>query len=866
MENASTATSRVKGPLRRPELLAPAGNWDCMRAAVQNGADAVYFGLSGFNARMRADNFNVEDLPSIMAYLHERRVHGYVTMNTLVFSAEIHEARTQIMAMVKANVDAVIVQDIGLCQLIRSVSPDFPIHASTQMTVTSSKGVAFAHALGCQRVVMARECSLKELAAIQSETQKQDDDHIAPPGLEIFVHGALCVAYSGQCLTSESLGGRSANRGECAQACRMPYELVKDGQTIDLDDQNYLLSPQDLAGLPVVPDIMRMGIHSLKIEGRLKSPAYVANVTSVYRNAIDRLMASEDAQPLTGESLYKESKYELEMAFSRGLFTGWLGGIDNQALVHARFGKKRGVFLGTILSFHREGFTLETSQPLKAGDGIVIDQGKADALEQGGRLYKVVPEKSARGTPSGAYRLALFFKHKHLDFSRIKKGDKVWKTSDPALERSWNSKKQTDTRKSRLSLCLQVSGSPHSPLEVKVTHPLEGPTFTVRSAMDLQDAVRCPLDATILRRQFGRLGNTQYQLDQLNFDVHPQTILPLSELNRMRRLFVQRLDTMARRGEKASWTLSAEAFQAPSFQFWNHRNRTRNSVQLIPLVRNMNQLDAAMRSSSSQIYCEFEDPKEYRAAVKQFHHRRKSAPSSDSTDGIWVAPPRICKPGEDWILDLILSSGADGYLIRNHDQLAFFKESNCIADYSFNVANHWTADYLLRTFPFARLTASYDLDVNQLASLCHHTPSGALEVTLHQHMPMFHMEHCVFCAFMSSGKDYRDCGRPCEKHTVALKDRVGQHHPLKADAGCRNTVFNGRAQTGAEYAQRMIQLGITHFRLEFLDESPEEVESTLRIYKELLDGERSAHSVWNKLKLINQLGVTRGTLETHSVE
>src|SRR5262245_53239654 len=211
------APATERRPTRIPELLAPAGDWDCVRAAVENGADAIYFGLERFNARMRARNFTGADLPKLMESLHRRGVKGYVTFNTLVFANELGEAEQHLRAIIAAGVDAAIVQDVGICRLIRQLSPDFPIHASTQMTVNSAIGVEFTRELGCNLVVLARECSLKEIEKIQSV------QHFNALPLEVFVHGALCVAYSGQCLTSEALGGRSANRGECAQACRMPY-------------------------------------------------------------------------------------------------------------------------------------------------------------------------------------------------------------------------------------------------------------------------------------------------------------------------------------------------------------------------------------------------------------------------------------------------------------------------------------------------------------------------------------------------------------------------------------------------------------------------------------------------------------------
>src|SRR5246127_1241651 len=264
--------------IRRPELLSPAGNWECLRAAVANGANAIYFGLNRFNARLRADNFRAEELPEIMGYLHRYGVRGFVTFNTLIFTDELQDAGRTLVQLEQAGVDAIIVQDLGLARLAREVAPELKLHASTQMTITSPEGLELARELGITRAVLARELSLRELKRFPT----------ADFPVEVFVHGALCVAYSGQCLTSESLGQRSANRGECAQACRLPYQLLVDDRQKDLGDKRFLLSPQDLAGIDEIPELIRLGVASFKIEGRLKSPEYVAAVTRVYRNAIDR--------------------------------------------------------------------------------------------------------------------------------------------------------------------------------------------------------------------------------------------------------------------------------------------------------------------------------------------------------------------------------------------------------------------------------------------------------------------------------------------------------------------------------------------------------------------------------------------------
>jgi putative protease len=858
--NNLDSTAAASPPVRLPELLAPAGDWECARAAVENGADAIYFGLEKFNARMRAHNFGRDDLPKLMEFLHRRGVKGYVTFNTLVFENEMAEAEECLRDIIAAGVDAAIVQDVGICRLIRRLSPDFPIHVSTQMTVTSAAGVEFARELGCQLVVLARECSLAELKKISTASA-------APLPLEVFVHGALCVAYSGQCLTSESLGGRSANRGVCAQACRLPYELISDGELVPLGDRKYLLSPQDLAGLPVLPDLVRAGVASLKIEGRLKSPEYVANITRVYRQALDELSMGEGrglsrhsaAKADEGE-LNKSPQYEMEMAFSRGLYTGWFGGINNQELVHARFGKKRGVYLGEITSVEGRNVRLALEGPLKPGDGVVFDAGHPEETEEGGRVYTV----ERRGGDA-----LIGFGHGDIDLSRIHRGDKLWKTSDPELERNLRQTFAGEIPKFQRPLAMEVLGALGKPFTL-IVRDADGHEARVGSAMPLVRADKQPLTPERLRAQLGRLGGTPFTLGELRSSLEGDVLLPVSELNRLRRAAVDEL--LSLRGQPRSWTLNHDVGQAALAVSVNLQPSTFNfQPHLIVLVRSLPQLRAAMDSGVQTVYCEFEDPKKYRDAVKlfrEFDSRRSRGDEAltcsptvpEQECAIFVAPPRIFKMGEEWVLKQVRSSEADGYLVRNYDHLQFFGTDRCIGDYSLNVANRLSADYFKNKFRLERLTASYDLNFEQLEALLRAAPPEWFEITIHQHIPMFHMEHCVFCAFLSSGTDYTNCGRPCDHHDVQLRDRVGALHPLKADAGCRNTVFNALAQTGADYVGQMLALGARNFRLEFLNETPDQIKQTISRYRQLLRGEINGPQLWRELKLLNQLGVTRGQI------
>ena len=859
---AASGESRAPQPTARPELLAPAGDWECAKAAVENGADAIYFGLERFNARMRAENFTEADLPRLMEFLHRRGVKGYVTFNTLVFDNEMAEGGT-ISSFHHRGVAWTpgSVQDVGICRLIRQLSPDFPIHASTQMTITSARGVEFARELGCQLVVLARECSLKEIEKIQ-DAQAAQSEHATRNTqlpLEVFVHGALCVAYSGQCLTSEALGGRSANRGECAQACRMPYELISDGQTVPLGDKRYLLSPQDLAGMEVLPDLIRAGVASLKIEGRLKTPEYVANITRVYRRALDAAAAPADF-----EQVRRESRYDLEMGFSRGLYTGWFRGNNNQELAHARFGKKRGVYLGQVSRVQGERIALKLEASLKPGDGVVFDAGHPDQEEEGGaNLYT---RTAWRGNPPWLWPGRSGF-HPHP----CSHADKLWKTSDPELDRRLRQSFSGDKPQFRRPIAVEVHGGAGQPLTL-VVRDKEGNVVQVSSAMPLAIAEKQPLGGEKLCEQLGRLGGTSFELGELKNHLTGGLMLPVSELNRLRREAVSQLEALRARprrwtfhpGQEAPTLISRTAGEdARGFQAETGRAPAQpagsagGGPELIVLVRNLAQLETSLRCGAQTLYCEFEDPKKYREAVAMVRCAEGCAAPQRT---IWVAPPRIFKMGEDWILRQVRSCDADGYVVRNYDHLKFFADCRRVGDYSLNVANRLSAGHFKNHFGLERVTASYDLNFTQLEALLQSAPPEWFEITLHQHIPMFHMEHCVFCAFLSTGVDYTNCGRPCDRHSVRLRDRVGAEHPLKADIGCRNTVFNSRAQTGAEYVGRMLALGARYFRVEFLNETPEQVRQTITKYRQLLRGEIDGGQLWRELKLQNQLGVTRGQM------
>lgn len=825
----------------RPELLAPAGYWDCARAAIANGADAIYFGLeTGFNARARAKNFSLDDLPQLMEMLHWHGVRGYTTVNTLTFSDELATIEPIIRRIAEAGTDAVLVQDLGLVSLIRRAVPDLPIHASTQMTMTSAECIAEIEDLGIERVVLARELSVSEIGKIHEKTTMP---------LEAFVHGALCVAYSGQCLTSESLGGRSANRGQCAQACRLPYELTCDGADVDLGDQKYLLSPQDLAAYALVPELLAAGVVSLKIEGRLKTPEYVANITRHYRQAIDSALAGK---PVTFTPRQVE---EMELSFSRGFSPGWLGGCDHKMLVPATSSAKRGVLVAEVVSTddRRKRVKLELLGRLKAGDGIVFQGDRAAGKEQGGRVF-TISQKGRRVTGEVASGVVeVDFPRGSVDFQFLKPGLQVWKSDDPALTRELRKSFSGELHGRDIPLTIEASARVGQPLRVSVFGKSLG-TFALQTEQPLEAAQKHPLTEDSLTQQLSRLGGTGYVLEQLSAKISGTPMVPLSVLGKLRKEMVAQLDearhTMATRGR----TVSHESVLPALRSEVEPANIEATEPKLIVLTRSMHQLEAVLQTGIETVYADFQDIREYKHAVPLAHEKGAK---------IFLVTPRIQKPGEMGIFKAMAKHAPDGIVVRNLSGLRFFTELGlpCVADFSFNAANELTVEDLRRRGAI-RISPSYDLNRDQLLVMAQNCAAHLLEPVIHQHMPMFHMEHCVFCSVLSPGTNKTNCGRPCDEHEVKLRDRVGAEHPLKADVGCRNTLFNKTPQSGAEIVRPLIERGVRNFRVELLnDDSLEEIARVIDLYRDLLASRVSGEEVWTKLSAMNRIGVTRGTLE-----
>ena len=857
--------------LTKPEVLAPAGGWPQLKAAVANGADAVYFGLQeGFNARARASNFAIDEVKGLMEYLHDRDVKGYVVVNILVFDEELEKLRPLLAKLAEAGVDALIMQDVGAASIVRKMS-DLPVHGSTQMSITDANGAKFAEELGIDRVVVGRELSIDEMANIAANEGTE---------VEAFVHGALCVSYSGQCYSSEAWGGRSANRGQCAQACRLPYGLIVNGTLTDLKDVQYLLSPQDFMAVDYVPDLIRANVKSLKIEGRLKGENYVAITTAAYRKAVDESWDMLMAEAKGDESVKfcgpnEAERRDLRQVFSRGqdldydgLSAGFLKGPRHQDLVRGRNPRHRGLLLGTvrdIIPGRGVVVALDGDASIKRGDGVVFEHGDPQNKEEGGSIYEIHLDKkrtSGKGEEVSSGEVMLTFGKNAVNFWQIMVGDMVWKNKDPALD---NKLKAFAERDKKIELVLRVSGKEGENLVVTV-ETKDGFRGKGESSILLSEARSKSLDNKQLKKGIGQLTNTEFQCNT-DYDVShlkDNLFLPEAEIKLARRLAIEDLIE----ARKSKEYLKHEV----------HRDNMEGIIQEI-----MPKLDLISESELEpklSLLCR--TPKQVEEACKvpwleeivldflEIHGLRESVVAvRNAGKKVVVATPRIIKPEEEKMVLFYIRLKTDALLVRSAGLLQQLKDLSdkyeipeLFGDFSLNAANAVSSRILLDK-GLTRLTPTHDSNAYQICEMAVLTEEPRkIEVILYQHLALFHTEHCVFCRFLSDGQSYVDCGHPCENNSVHLRGfEDGEDHLVLADQGCRNTVFNAKAQNGADFVDDFLQSGIRRFRIELVDEPAEFVAPLLSLYRDVLvkkEGAQERLSTYLHGSVQNSIGKIQG--------
>ncbi len=796
-------------------------------AAIHNGADAVYIGMPGFNARGRAKDHSFEELREMVNLCHLYGVHVHLAFNILLFQDELERAVTLLKEVLPMGIDAFIVQDLGLAQIIRAMAPDQVIHASTQMTVTNELAIELLEDLGLERFVLGREVSIPEMKKIREKTDKE---------LEVFVHGALCVAYSGQCFTSEAIGGRSANRGQCAQSCRLDYDLIVDGKVKTSLDRNYVVSPKDLFGLEEIEELQKLGIDSFKVEGRLKGPGYVASVGRLYKSK------------MTGNESFAQgiSKSDVERTFSRGFFSGWLHGVDHQALVDGSYSNHRGEFAGEVLEVDVKGVSIRSGLDIRPGMGVLFTSKHSRGQELGGFVYE------AKGA-GDIKRISLGRDFAH---QKVNVGDSLYINKDPSVVKKLEQTTVNRDFHKRLPINIDVFLEEGKPLSLKAT--IQGAQVEVSCLEHLPVAAQNrPCDSEQVRSVLCGLTGSAFICDSFNANIKGDLFIAQKALKDLKRRMLEALtEKQVKRDIKYDQDYCLPVSSVSSKQAKGRLNL---------LVRSHDQLrgflDRALKEQDlrvkeiSYFILDYEFGKEYRESLDLLRsHQLRCA----------IATTRILKPGEYHHLNVIKRLAPDAILVRNLGALKFFREQapeiSLLGDFSLNVTNSLNFEYLVSK-GLSQIALGLDLNQWQIESLLASVEADKAEVFIHHHMPEFHMEHCVFAAFLSKGSSFRDCGKPCEEHRVALKDMYGHEHYLAADQECRNTMFKKSPISSAAMIDRWTGLGATSFRYEALWDSGEVLFDKVAIYLDVIAGRVDSEKASKSLgRLEGSDGVTLGQL------
>ncbi len=786
--------------MHKPELLAPVGSKEALIAAIDNGADAVYFGGKVFSARQYAANFTNEELEWAIDYAHVRGTKAYVTVNTLIKDSELEEACEYLQFLCNAGADAVIVQDLGILSLLREQLPELPVHASTQMTIHNIEGVKFLEEMGVKRVVLARELSLEEIKKIKAETSIE---------IETFIHGALCFSYSGQCLLSSMIGGRSGNRGYCAQPCRKKYRLG--------EAEGYLLSPKDLNMSEHIPALIEAGIDSFKIEGRMKRHEYVAGVVSVYRKLIDRYLEAPDNFQVS-----EDERHTLLQLFNRGFTTGYFFGNPGSELMSRRYPYNIGTELGRVVDYdaRKKLASIKLKAPLRAGDGIGIGSRETGVTV---RSMRIDAQRVSAANSGSIVKVP-------MDYEVIR-GEPVFKTYDSRLMASLQTKKSR-----KIPVKMSIKARVGEPVELSIS---DGENEIAVQGGIVSKAESKPLAKSSITEQLKKLGNTIFEAHEISFDVDDNIFIPVSELNSLRREAINQLESTRaqrrkrgcekprieceKRNAEVKPSLSVNVSSVESFE------AAVNSGADVVYISNEPQMNAPSRASGGRIHVcprayvsmhngghdaderRFVEKEDYDYAIE--YRRKKGA-------DVFISTPRIVKEIQDYT-DL----NPDGFLVSNLGVLYHLRRLNevkpIIIDYPLNVFNRLALQHLLKYGDYCRrVTLSPELTLDEIRNLALY---GAAECIVHGNFPMMVSEHNLVGSLFSTGtKD------------ALLKDEKGFAFPVKTTQG-RTCVMNSRELCMLEYVPEIIEAGVECLRIEAEMYDRNKTGEITRAYREAMD-------------------------------
>ena len=899
------------------ELLAPAGSREALTAAVESGADAVYLAGNMFGARAYADNFDEEGMREAIRFAHLRGVHVHVTVNTIMDSRELPELKKYLRFLYEAGADAVLVQDLGAARLVRETVPELPMHASTQMTVHNLDGVQALEALGFSRVVLSREVTLEAVRHICAQAKAE---------IEVFVHGALCVCYSGQCLMSSMIGGRSGNRGRCAQPCRLPYTLVDedDKDLLGSSAGKYLLSPRDMNTISLLPELLAAGVTSLKIEGRMKRPEYVAVAVGCYRRAVDSYLSGSFAVP-------EEDSRALAQIFNRDFTTAYLEKKQGRNMMSDKRPNNRGLMLGRVQEYHPltedsglavlrlsddictgdqvdfwvkvggrvtatvqdiqlvtgprgKGSQKNAGKSIKQGDKKIPgrNQGKNQAKNTvKNQVNSQTKNPAAKGNSLNMQSLLPVEKAVAGDMvaltikGRVFPGDRVFKVYDGKLMESAKAMYSTGAPVRRFGVKAQVRAAAGQPLSLSLTDEA-GRTALAETEFIGQEAMKRPLNMETLEKQIGRLGTSIFTLQELKAKISGNVMVPVSELNEVRRKCVEQLESMRladfQAQAEAAGKKAAAAVRAGLDNFYLAIKKAGTAGSGSPKAKetgitvvadDLAKLSAALDGGADRIVFGGENYRHEAITLPMYQMAVKLAGQSGAK--VVFNTPRIIRDGElaafhRW-LESIRDMGAEGISVHNIGSLYAARKLTDLpveADFSL-ISYNIEALRHLAELGISRAVLSPELNMAQLAELAGQSPLP-VECLVDGNLELMVSEYCCTGSFLG-GLDSGSCGAPCVNSgkSFFLKDRKDIKFPLIMDQYCHMHLLNGSRLSMLPHAMKFRDMGISSIRIDgrYLDEG--QLKKTVRNYRrymaypaELTEAEKKA------LQQLEGENITRG--------
>ena len=796
--------------MRDVELLAPVGSFEALKAAVQNGANAVYLGGKDFGARASANNFDRDELKEAVKYAHIRGVQVFVTTNTLRKENEIEDFLEYAKFLYDIDVDAIILQDIGMARLIKRELPDFELHASTQMVAHSLEDVKYLESVGFDRVVLAREVTVEEIKYI-CDNCKAD--------IEVFVHGALCVCYSGQCLMSSMIGNRSGNRGRCAQPCRQRYELI-DVYTGEVVNSNgdYLLSPRDLNAIEEIDKVIDAGVHSLKIEGRMKRPEYVATVIDGYRKTIDEYLATNKL------NVSDETINDLYTIFNRKFTKGLLLGDVGKDMMNSQLPNNQGLYVGTVVDYNKKAkrLKIKLANTLKKGDGINLGGGTIGRIIKNGNIETI------------GYKGETI----ELDFvGEARKGQIVFKTSDSELmdrvQATFTQDKEFVKNIIDAKITIKLGQKPILTLIDRNKNQA-----TIEGDKIVEEAMKVALSKEKVETQLRKLGNTPYELDLLEIELDDNVSLPISLLNQMRRDSIELLN-------KERISIKNRKYKNKTIKYKPVQYNRNKQQEISVKVKNLEQLESALECGVDRIY--YEDTNTIDKAMSLAMKYNKK---------VIYSAPRIIRNKEYNHLAKANNAGVESVQVGNYGSIDYFKDKKLNIDYYLNAFNSETINYY-KEIGADTLCISQELNINEIKETIKYTDIN-IESVVYGYTPLMITEYCPM------GVIVRDCKKDkrvskCKESIYALRNSKGDEFRVSQDIFCRSTIYNSNVTCMLDNLYELHEIGINVLRLDFTLEDKETVKEVIEAYQEVLSNDyklgTKATKLYNKL---DEKGTTAG--------